>query len=368
MIFGLFVISVSMLYFLYLLLLRVSWRTHPYFKTKEAIHLPVTIIIPCRNEEKTIAVCLESIRAQQYPAHLVEVIVADDHSEDRSVEIAKQYSFAKVFQLPSDLSGKKSAITFAVSHSTHDLIITRDADTTSDPRWLSTVVTAQVQTNASLLICPVKLNRRFSLFNALQRLEHFALTVLTGSTAFLEKPILCNGANLCFTKAVFNEVGGYAGNETIASGDDVFLLNKVRKIRPAGIFYLKSREAMVCTDAASGLRSLMRQRLRWAQKNRKNPSLFNAFSGLLLVFCNVLVLLCGILSVFYPELTPYFVFTAIQKCIIDFLLLFLAASFYQQRTVLLAFPVMAIAYPFYVLWISIAAYTAKAEWKGRNIN
>jgi cellulose synthase/poly-beta-1,6-N-acetylglucosamine synthase-like glycosyltransferase len=368
MIFGVLVISVSSLYFFYLLLLRVSWKANPFFKPKEEQYLPVTIIIPCRNEEKTIATCLESIGAQHYPARYMEVLVVDDHSEDQTVEIAKQHPFVKVLSLPQDLKGKKNALSFAIRQAAHECIITRDADTTSGPEWLSTIVAAQTETKAALLICPVKLNRRFSLLNSLQRLEHFALTILTGGMAFLKKPILCNGANLCFTKTVFNEVNGFAGNENIASGDDIFLLNKIREIKPAGIFFLKNRDAFVCTDTPAGPRAVMQQRLRWTQKNRKNPDFLNAFSGLLIVFCNVFTLSSGILSVFYPELTPYFIFTAIQKCIIDFLLLFLAASFYQQRTVLLAFPVMAIVYPFYTLWMFIAAYTARAEWKGRNIN
>ncbi|MFX6230461.1 glycosyltransferase, partial [Acinetobacter baumannii] len=50
-----------------------------------------SIIIPARNEENNIGACLASIAKQQYPAHLMEVIVVDDHSEDNTAQIVLQY-------------------------------------------------------------------------------------------------------------------------------------------------------------------------------------------------------------------------------------------------------------------------------------
>jgi hypothetical protein len=34
---------------------------------------------------------------------------------------------------------------------------------------------------------------------------------------------MCNGANLAYKKSLFQELNGFQGNDTIASGDDVFL-------------------------------------------------------------------------------------------------------------------------------------------------
>lgn len=51
----------------------------------------VSIIIPCRNEEKFIGRCLDSIVANEYPEKKMEILVVDGLSEDRTREIVKEY-------------------------------------------------------------------------------------------------------------------------------------------------------------------------------------------------------------------------------------------------------------------------------------
>jgi len=57
----------------------------------------ISIIIPVFNEEKKLGYCLESIRSQDYPQDLLELIVVDDNSVDKTVEIAKKFK-AKVYK------------------------------------------------------------------------------------------------------------------------------------------------------------------------------------------------------------------------------------------------------------------------------
>lgn len=54
-------------------------------------NLKVSIIIPCRNEEKFIGECLDSIIANDYPKDKLEILVIDGLSEDRTREIIKRY-------------------------------------------------------------------------------------------------------------------------------------------------------------------------------------------------------------------------------------------------------------------------------------
>jgi len=51
----------------------------------------VSIIIPCRNEEKFIKKCLESVLNQDYPKEKMEVLVVDGMSEDRTREIIEDF-------------------------------------------------------------------------------------------------------------------------------------------------------------------------------------------------------------------------------------------------------------------------------------
>lgn len=51
-----------------------------------------SIIIPCRNEARYIAKCLDSILSNGYPHHQLEIIVADGISSDGSDQIVKEYA------------------------------------------------------------------------------------------------------------------------------------------------------------------------------------------------------------------------------------------------------------------------------------
>ena len=55
----------------------------------------VSVIIPCRNEEKFIAKCLDSIIEQDYPKDKLEVLVVDGMSEDRTREIMKENEYSE---------------------------------------------------------------------------------------------------------------------------------------------------------------------------------------------------------------------------------------------------------------------------------
>jgi len=50
----------------------------------------VSVIIPCRNEAKFIANCLESILKQSYPKDKMEILVIDGMSGDKTREIIEK--------------------------------------------------------------------------------------------------------------------------------------------------------------------------------------------------------------------------------------------------------------------------------------
>jgi len=52
----------------------------------------MSIIIPTKNSEKTLGLCLKSIKFQDYPQELVEIIVVDSYSDDKTLNIARKYN------------------------------------------------------------------------------------------------------------------------------------------------------------------------------------------------------------------------------------------------------------------------------------
>ena len=53
--------------------------------------IAVSVVIPCRNEEKFISKCLDSIIRQDYLEENLEVLVVDGMSEDKTRDIVKSY-------------------------------------------------------------------------------------------------------------------------------------------------------------------------------------------------------------------------------------------------------------------------------------
>jgi cellulose synthase/poly-beta-1,6-N-acetylglucosamine synthase-like glycosyltransferase len=85
---------------------------------------------------------------------------------------------------------------------------------------------------------------------------------------------MANGANLAYRKQAFETVSGFAGNAHLASGDDMFLVQKVEARRWPGSVVISQKpcEATVQTKAAPDLRAFWHQRLRWGTKNAAIPS------------------------------------------------------------------------------------------------
>src|SRR5688572_7162525 len=81
-----------------------SWRSIPGFiASVETPSIPVSIIIPARNEEKNIGLLLQALQQQTYPKEFFEIIVVDDQSTDETVEIVMQFPGVKLLKLEDDV-------------------------------------------------------------------------------------------------------------------------------------------------------------------------------------------------------------------------------------------------------------------------
>jgi GT2 family glycosyltransferase len=100
----------------------------------------VSVIVPCRDAERTIAGQLEALASQDY-AGPIEVIVADNGSTDRSVEVARGFPGVVVVDAPA-VRGPNHARNAGAGVASGDLILTCDADDVAGPGWVSQMVAA----------------------------------------------------------------------------------------------------------------------------------------------------------------------------------------------------------------------------------
>lgn len=97
-------------------------------------HSRISIIIPAFNEEKNLPACLDSIVKVDYPEELMEIIVVDNGSTDRTRAIAHQYN-VKLFRDDSkNVSGLRN---LGVATSTGTIIAFIDADCVASQDWLT---------------------------------------------------------------------------------------------------------------------------------------------------------------------------------------------------------------------------------------
>src|SRR3989442_4615812 len=91
----------------------------------------VSVLVPVKNEEKVVGRLLDALVRQDYPKENLEVVVVEDESRDRTLEICKSYSakypWIKVFHRDSSL-GKGDALNFAFHRSSGEIVATFDAD------------------------------------------------------------------------------------------------------------------------------------------------------------------------------------------------------------------------------------------------
>ena len=97
----------------------------------------VAVLIPAYNEEKTLAEILTKVLALPFVA---EVIVVDDGSADRTLEIARSFADPRMKVFTQKNAGKSAAIRQAVSQATAPICIVQDADLEYDPEEIAGVV------------------------------------------------------------------------------------------------------------------------------------------------------------------------------------------------------------------------------------
>ena len=363
-------IALFIMYSVLILYYRAGWRQVPVFVPKSDLaETKISVIIPARNEDENIGKLLVSMQAQTYPGHLYEVIVVDDHSEDKTAEIVKGFPFAKLIREEAEHinSYKKKALETGIAAATGDLIVTTDADCVAPPNWLKTIAAFKEEKNAVFIAAPVMLENENNFLQIFQSLDFLTLQGITAAAVQKKIHNMCNGANLAYEKKIFYEVGGFSGIDHIASGDDMLLMNKIVKRFPDQYFYLLSKEAIVKTNAAKTWKEFFSQRIRWASKATQyhDPKIFGA---LFLVYCfNLFLFILFVAGFWNFFLWPGLFALLIGKTIIESAFIYPVAKFYNKTKLLRLFLIFQ---PVHIVYMVIAGWLGRFsyfEWKGRKV-
>lgn len=369
------------LLFLYGILINyyaASWRSIPDFHPDDIqdATLKITIIIPARNEAEHIGKCLTSIQHQTYHASLFEVIVVNDHSTDTTESLVKAFPMDNVIliNLRDHLDGKKinaykkKAIDVAIARASGELIVTTDADCIVPPDWLQSIAAFQRQTQAAFIAAPVKIKAGKSLLSVFQSLDFLTLQGITGASVHNRFHNMCNGANLAYLKQIFSDVGGFDGIDKIASGDDMLLMQKIAIAHPKKLFFFKSKDAIVTTEAAESWKAFLHQRIRWASKSGSytDPKIKSVL--LLVYLVNLFILIFFIVGWYNPVWLIFFLVLTAIKTLLEIRFTRMVAKFFDSTALLIYFPLLQ---PLHMLYIVVAGWLGlfgTYEWKERKVN
>lgn len=262
-------VGFSGLYLIILMLFSRGWWYTGMFKPEGFAKQKATIVVAMRNEEQHVQTVLKHLLKQDYPKELTEIILIDDHSDDRTLQLAQKTRDPrlKILGLREGQTGKKAAIEMGVATATGHWILTTDADCLVSPKWLSTTLAYGEALERNMVLGLVAYRNRPGFLNKVQQLELAALMCVTAGSLKLGLPLMANGANFAYHKNLFTQLNGYAGTGKSPSGDDMMLLLKAGKagLRKPG--FLISHASIVFTEAAPNWDSFFSQRMRWAGKS-----------------------------------------------------------------------------------------------------
>jgi cellulose synthase/poly-beta-1,6-N-acetylglucosamine synthase-like glycosyltransferase len=378
-----FISGIILAYSLLTLIFWIRWlrmKTDTKLTGETSVKLPkVSVILVVRNEEENILSLLHDLNKQTYPAKLTEVWVVDDHSTDTTAAIITTYKKQATYTLhlltlaehiPSILpegNYKKKGIELAVGQAIGELIICTDGDCRVENTWLQAISNVYIVKKPHFISGPVTFYDEKYLFEKLQTIEFASLIGSGAALLALGIPAMCNGANLAFTKKAFLEVGGYSHTSGTATGDDVFLLQKINNAFPGKVLFLKSQEAIVYTKAQQQFSDFVHQRKRWASK--WNLYIDWRVSALaVFIFLSNFSIVMGLLLLLlgnYPM--RMFLIQIAIKFSVEFVFLTSVLAFLKKVDfVKLIFP-LQILYVFYVSFFGIVTHKKGYSWKGRKL-
>src|SRR6201997_4351875 len=198
----------------------------------------VSVIIPARNEEASLCACLESLVSQSGVEF--EIIVVNDHSTDRTGEIATSFPGVRVIEagaLPQGWTGKNNAVTCGAREARGEWLLFTDADTVHLPGSLARALAESKEYSAEMLsYSPEQIAVTFWEMAVLPVVfAELARQYPPSKVSDPASPIAAaNGQYILITREAYDAVGGHAA---VASEilEDVALAKRVksagRKIR-----------------------------------------------------------------------------------------------------------------------------------------
>lgn len=249
-----------------------------------AVYPNISVLIPAYNEEDNIKDTINSVVNQKYKAK-IEIIVIDDGSTDKTLEIIKAMNVDSLLLLQNQHGGKAVALNTGMAHSANDLIISIDADTYLRSNAIEKLVEQFVHDPPSTVAVAGSVyvkNSRVNLITKMQEWDYFhAIAAIKRMQSLFQGTLVAQGCFSIYKKAAVQEVNGWP---SVVGEDIVLTWSLLRKGYRTGF----SEHAICFTNVPTTYRQFFHQRSRWA---RGLIEAFKAHPGILVMFRLITVLI-----------------------------------------------------------------------------
>lgn len=358
----LFIILMGIMGFYALLVLLMSFSL-----PKNTLHLDdiqeFTVLIAARNEEANILNTLKALKNQKVSP--VSIILVDDHSEDSTLGISKNFVVENpemnIMIFSSVSVGKKAAWKKALAMAKTERVLSLDADCVVDKNWTKSILDA-LGKNKRLISAPVLYAENG---NALYRSELLYLVAGGAAAIGMGFPFQVSGAGLMFYKDDYLDFEKSNIGEKVSHGDDVFFLQYIiEKYGRNAVGQASEPFSVVRTIVPEKFSEFFAQRIRWSSKARSYLSVLPFLFGAIVFFVNAVFLMSIILYLKYFD--PIWLIPAMIKIPLDILLPFLASVRWKYRASPFGQLLLSVIYPLYMLMIFLSLiFGSKKRWKGR---
>ncbi len=246
-------------------------KRYSAFKTYKPM---ISIIISAKNEQNNLHALFNAMLSQSYPQELIELIIVNDRSTDKTASIIneymEQYPFIKTINIDKTKEGwapKKWALHLAIDKSSHNIILQTDADCIPHPQWIEEMVKPFEESSVGFISAPAPLTNRKSFMDDVFELDSMAQDAFSAGGMGQGVIYSCTGRNMGFLKQCFKDVNGYEGISHFISGDDDLLLQKITTKSNYKIEFVLSPNALVDSPPPESIDQFIHQRIRFASKS-----------------------------------------------------------------------------------------------------
>ena len=218
----------------------------------------VAVIVPCWNEESTIAATAESLLALDYPAHKLEIILVNDGSTDNTRAAMDRFdAHPQVRVIHKENGGKHTALNAGIAETSAELVGCLDADSFVEPDALREIIPFFARNEVGAVTAAMSIHQPENLIQHMQNAEYTFGIAMRHALASVNALYVTPGPFSFYRRSALEAVGPFRhGHQT----EDMEMALRLQR---AGYEIENAPRARVYTKSPDTIPKLIKQRTRW---------------------------------------------------------------------------------------------------------